>query len=308
MKICHVITANPKKSIGGTPLVVSKLAGFFRADIIYGRGIGIFKTFIYPFFIPFLLYKKKFDVIHIHDTEGYGCVFFPGLMKKTVYTAHGLWDAYIEKMKPGGLAKLKLIIAAGMQRSLIKKSAHVIAVSEFVKNEIIRRYRLPDEKITVIYNGVDTKMFRPLKKGNTNTAIVVGDNPELKNLEKAVEYCRNRNMKLFVVGIEGKDDDLVIYLGKIPNKKMPEIYNMTDVLLFFSKVEGHPLVPLEAMACGIDVVASKESNIEIVPRQKDGSYMIKGSVGRKAVAKYDWKNQTAKYKKVYELVVANAKS
>jgi glycosyltransferase involved in cell wall biosynthesis len=172
-----------------------------------------------------------------------------------------------------------------------------------VKNEIIRRYGVPAERITVIHNGVDTGRFRPLRKRKTNTAIVVGDNPKLKNIDKAKEYCRKRKMKLLVVGIDGTNTDMVEYFGKVPNEKMPELYKKADLLLFFSKVEGHPLAPLEALACGLDVIASRESNIEIFPKLMDGSYMIKGRDARKTIMKYDWKKQAERYREVYELVI-----
>ena len=84
---------------------------------------------------------------------------------------------------------------------------------------------------------------------------------------------------------------------------MPEVYNMAGTLLFFTKAEGHPLVPLEAIACGLDVIASKESNIEIIPPERDGFYRIDGRKARRLILKYDWRIQAKKYEDVYNSIV-----
>ena len=156
------------------------------------------------------------------------------------------------------------------------------------------------ENIGIIYNGVDIAKFRPAGRKPKNVAIWVGDNAELKGLSTAIDYARRHKMKIVVAGINGESALDVEYLGKIRPEKMPEIYNKANVLLFFSKAEGHPLVPLEAMACGLDIIASKEANIEIIPQKKDGSYKISGKAARNIVRKYDWHNQAKKYMKAYE--------
>ena len=75
-------------------------------------------------------------------------------------------------------------------------------------------------------------------------------------------------------------------------------------LLFFSKFEGHPLVPLEAAACGLNIIASKESNIEIFPL-RNGMYDVKGSDASRTAKKYSWKNQSRLYMKEFERVMSS---
>ncbi len=301
IKICHVLMLNPQKNIGGTPLVVKELMKRIDSDYVCGVGYGFFRSIISPFFNAIIILTGGYDIVHIHDTQGYVYAMLPKFMrKKMVFTAHGITTGYFDAMKPEGFfQRLKAMTEIFMHKMIIKKSDAVIAVSNHIKSEIIKQYRVDGSKIFVIYNGVDTDKFKPAGKRKINVAIWVGDNPELKQLNKTIDYAKRHRMKLIVVGVNGINTEDVEYIGKIPPEKMPEIYNKANVLLFFSKAEGHPLVPLEAMASGLSVVASKESNIEIIP-MKNNLYVINGRKAREIVKKYDWKIQSKKYAEIYE--------
>ena len=178
----------------------------------------------------------------------------------------------------------------------------VVAVSNYVKNSIIKFYGIDPEKVVVIYNGVDTNKFKPDRnKKKKNVAIWVGTDPVLKGLKSAINYASSKKMKLIVVGMQnpGKESNEIDFKGRIEYNEMPKLYNSADTLLFFSKCEGHPLVPLEAMACGLNILASKESHIEIIPI-KGNFYRIDKRNARNVAKKYDWKIQARKYIKLYK--------
>ena len=301
MKVCHIISKDPLKYTGGISTVVNNLSRYNRSDIIIMK--GPLKIFIFPLLT--LNKIRKYDIIHLHTTQSF--LFVPiakMLGKKIVYTLHGTWLSYFRGLPPKSfLSKKKANLAIKIQKYMMEKSDAVIAVSNFTKKIIVNEYKIPDNKVIVIHNGVDTKYFYSIKKKKTNTALWVGDNPKLKGLDNAIDYCKIHNLKLLVVGVEGENSDKIEFLGKIPYEHMPDIYRKADILLFFTKAEGHPLVPLEAMACGLDVIASKESNIEIVPPQKDGSYKISGKKALKIIKKYDWKNVAKKHTEVYKKVM-----
>ena len=315
MKICHILTADPNNEIGGTPSAVRSLQNSIMStkeiisDVKYGKGFGLIKTIIYPLLNSLFMIKNDYDIIHIHDSQGYWYTFVPKIFrKKIIYTSHGETTYYYEIMKPKGFFKeAKARIAIKIQKRLIEKADIVVAVSEYVKKCIIKYYKTDPKKIVVIYNGVDTDKFKPLKKNKSRNkvAIWVGTDPYLKGLKKAIRYVTRKNMKLIVVGIDQLDNlnnkNNIEVKGKISYEQMPEVYNMADTLLFFSKGEGHPLVPLEAMACGLNIVASKESHIEIIPI-KGKNYFIDSKNARKIAKKYDWKKQTKKYIKLYKSI------
>ena len=127
------------------------------------------------------------------------------------------------------------------------------------------------------------------------------------------------NIRLLVVGITGKDDPEIKYLGRVQPIQMPDMYKMADFLIFPSKYESHPIVPLEAMASGLPVIASSTSNTEVIKNGKEG-FIVSGeaenyakfiekifkkqkqmsSAARKLAVKYAWQNQTKKYFRLYE--------
>ena len=312
MKICHILTANPYKEIGGTPLVAMSIIKCCRqhgieAEAKHGIGVQPFKGFIYPIFLALRLFRNKYDIIHMHDHQGYWYTFLPKrLKKKIVYTSHGETTEYYNSIKPVGIVdKLKARVLIAIQKRLVTQADVVVAVSNAVKENIIKYYGVNPEKIVVIYNGVDTEKFRPRKKikHGKKTALWVGTNAEAKGLEKATIYAQNHGMKLRVVGVKGKSTENTEFIGPVPYGKMPEIYNSANLLLYFSWNDGHALVPLEAMACGLDVIASKESNIEIMPLSKNGTYSISGKKAAERIKKFDWKIQAKKYTELYRKVI-----
>ena len=296
MRICYVLDANPETYNGGTPSVVKNLLRYTGGRIVSGSR-NTLTNLILMLIVPFRV--VRYSIINIHDTQGYFCTFWP-MKKKTVYTCHGTWKNYYRIFPPKTIKeKIRSMTAICLQRRLITKSRKLIAVSENVKNQIVLEYGMDPKNITVIYNGVDTRLFTP---GNHGSGFIwVGDNPELKGLNTAIKYAELKKKRIIVVGIDGKNSYNVEYAGKVLPKDMPKFYRLAKTLLFFSKMEGHPLVPLEAAACGLNIIASRESNIEIFPL-KNGIYNVSGKYATKIVKKYDWSNQSNMYKEEFSKV------
>lgn len=309
MKICFVLNHSPDK-IGGTPFVVKNLRKYIKSDFMAGAGEGIY-LFLSSFATGFKLLFKKYDIVNIQDTQGYFYSILPkSHREKIVYTCHGLWAIHFSIFPSKGiLGKIKAKSAMYMQEKIIKKSDHIISVSYFIKNELIKRYNIDGKKISVVHNGVDTKRFHNMnKKRLKNLALWVGNDPKRKGLDDAIAYAKKHKMKLWIIGIEGKSNDSMKYFGRVSEHFLIEAYNTASVLLFFTKAEAHPLVPLEAMACGLGIIASKESNIEIFPPKSDGNYQITGKKALSIIKKYDWKNQAKQHLKIYEEVYNNEKT
>ena len=136
----------------------------------------------------------------------------------------------------------------------------VIAVSKSTKKDLLEISNIPEEKITVVYEGVG-KEFKP------------------QNIEKINEFKKRLNLpEKFVLAIGGigerrnlksvkqaaSDYNLVITGETIPylsHAELPLLYSSAAVLLYPSFYEGFGLPILEAMACGTPVITSNVSSM-----------------------------------------------
>lgn len=169
----------------------------------------------------------------------------------------------------------------------IKEADAIIAVSNSVKNEILEFFRVPAEKVHVIYNGIG-KEFIPhhdlsrrdyikSKYGIKSRYILfVGNIEPKKNLLRLIEaYSRfikmsSEEFQLVIAGPKAWFYDRVkqhasslglmenvIFTGFVPGEDLPLLYSFADIFTFPSLNEGFGIPLIEAMACGTPVVASK---------------------------------------------------
>ena len=163
----------------------------------------------------------------------------------------------------------------------------IIAISHFTKNEIAKYTGIDDDKITVIHQGVNHEKYHPMDRDDCLKYFKL--NPEKKyilyvasnlphkrvDLAKAVfeeiQKCRDDVMMIKAGYSERLEGNNIISMGWIDEKDMPKLYNCADVYIHTSEYEGFGLPVLEAMACGVPVVAFNRASIpEIVGK---GGYL-----------------------------------
>jgi len=161
-------------------------------------------------------------------------------------------------------------------RRAIARAAALIAVSAALKSELVA-LGAPDEKVTVLRNGVDIALFRPVDRFSARAALgltrptllSVGHLIERKGHHRIIEaMTRLPEFDLLIVGEGPQRDSLaalinrrgladqVRLLGARPHAELPSLYGAADILVLASSREGWANVLLEAMACGTPVVAS----------------------------------------------------
>jgi UDP-glucose:(heptosyl)LPS alpha-1,3-glucosyltransferase len=181
----------------------------------------------------------------------------------------------------------------------IKKSKKLIAISNSVKEDIIKYYNIPEEKIRVVYSGVNLKEFNPEnikykkeireKHGISPDDILllfVGNPYERKGLEfviRALSKIKQKNVKLLVSGRDEPErfQSLANELG-LTNRVIFRVGLFTDVNKYFSAsdifvlpslYETFGLVVIEAMASGLPVIVSNGEFIgasELIEDGRDG--------------------------------------
>jgi teichuronic acid biosynthesis glycosyltransferase TuaC len=168
-------------------------------------------------------------------------------------------------------------IPRGLIQGAIRDAAALVAVSAALKQALVG-LGAPQDKVTVLRNGVETAVFHPPEDraaaraalGLTcPTLISVGLLIERKGHHRAIEAMASLpGYALLIVG-EGPEHarlaamierlglaDRARLLGSRPHAELPKLYGAADALVLASSREGWANVLLEAMACGTPVIAS----------------------------------------------------
>jgi len=169
----------------------------------------------------------------------------------------------------------------------IKKATRIIAVSQATENDLIHYLNIPHERISVVYEGVDHRVFQPIphRRYEEPYILFVGTEHPRKNftgLVKAFSQLKGeprfKDLKLVKVGrAGGQEADFrgqtmgvvdalglvgeVIFTEFISGGELPAYYSGAEVFVLPSLYEGFGFPPLEAMACGCPVVTSNTSSL-----------------------------------------------
>ena len=166
----------------------------------------------------------------------------------------------------------------------IYRSNYIICFSEFTKKEILNYIDIDENRVKVIYHGVDHKLFKVYKDKGLNFELpesfifCAGSIEPRKNLLGLLKAYNNldKNLKnkykLVLAGFKGwnnsdvlelieKNRDNIIYLGYITDEELAKVYNLATIFVYPSFYEGFGLPVLEAMACGTAVITSNISSL-----------------------------------------------
>ncbi len=298
----------------------------------------------------FLKAVKSSSLIHAHGHPYLSSLLAAKLAKRYkkpfVLTQHNtfieynsIWDT-IEKLND---------LAIGKQ--VLKEAQKIIAVSNATRNYVLSLGADP-EKVTVLHNGVDLERFKPNAQMREETRKKLGIHPEetvaltvrrlvYKNgIDTLIEAARtaiqrNRSLVFLVIGtgpdfneVKAKINQLGIgrnfkLAGFIADADLPAYYNAADFFVLPSKSgEGLPLVGLEAMACGLPLVATDVGGIgevlipdygRLVPPRAPEAMAeaildfscwkhanLRENLRKKVEQTYSWDKNVEKLAKIYE--------
>ncbi len=172
-------------------------------------------------------------------------------------------------------------------KARIPRADRIITVSEAMRREALEALDfLPDaaDRLIAIPNGYDSARFHPLPQETTTAYRVARNLPERcvlcvgtieprKNVARLTRAWATLPEPLkaahplvlagpagwfaeYVTETLGRDARHVRFLGYVPTAELPLLYNLATVFAYVSFYEGFGLPPLEAMACGVPVLAS----------------------------------------------------
>lgn len=204
--------------------------------------------------------------------------FIPRYMQLVATLHHSIHDPELRTYKGWLRAAYHRRWIAPIERRVLRRANRVVAVSQFASS--IARQFLCDVPIDVIYNGVDTEMFRPDDEVRSEhkpfQLLYVGSWKRLKgvNLLEPIMRKLGDGFELHYTGGErGKDENSNMpsnmhNLGRLSNQQVASEMRHADALLAPSMTEGHPLVVIEALASGLPIVATRGSSL--VESVRDG--------------------------------------
>lgn len=168
---------------------------------------------------------------------------------------------------------------------ILDKCQRIITVSNFEKDNIIRKLNIEEERMAMIYNGYN-EWFKPLSSpppiGGLEKGFLffLGNTDPKKNTERTLvaysKYLKQSDVKRpllmadldrdYLDGIITRNHienirEKIMMPGYIPNADLPSIYNNAFAFLYTSLRESFGIPLLEAMACGTPVITSNTSSM-----------------------------------------------
>ncbi len=246
---------------------------------------------------------EKLDLLHVHYAIPHATSAYLARQMirkensdiKIITTLHGT-DITLVGLEPSFLPLVKFSI---------EESDGVTAVSRFLKETTLTNYQI-DTEIEVIYNFIDTTLFKPVKNSVMRKKIapngerVLIHTSNFRVVKRVTDTIKVLDLvgkeiptKLILIG-DGPDrsecerlarelnlQDDVIFLGK--QDGIEEILPCGDIFLMPSQSESFGLAALEAMACGLPVISSSVGGLpELNMHNKTGYIAEFGDVERMA--------------------------
>jgi len=245
-----------------------------------------------------LLKSHKFDIIHDNQCLGYGFLLIQQLGIPFVSTIHhplsidrSTWFEYPSDFN----IKMKRILYYPllMQKFVANRMYKIITVSHNAALEINRAFGVNPDNINVIYNGMDSNIFVPVKgvKKKKNGIIFVGNVEDRKKgviyLLKAMTLTKQKVMLTIVdggapnrssvprlidkLGLNGR----VTFTGKIPIESLIKLYSQNEIAVLPSLYEGFGFPAAEAMACELPVITTTAGALpEVVGEHMKTGFLV----------------------------------
>ena len=226
---------------------------------------------------------KKYQPDVFFSTDGFCCL---GTNVKTVVMVHDLAYAHFPEQVSFFVKKFY----QRYQPQYLKKANHVLTVSNFVKNDIVEKIKIPTSKIDVVHNGCND-FFQPLGEISQNKIqkeyaksqsyfFYVGAVHPRKNVHRLIEafdHFKNKTdapHQLLIAGRfawqtgevksaydNAKHQKEIHFLGFVSDEELPKLMASAFALVYPSMFEGFGLPLLEAMNCDVPVITSNVSSM-----------------------------------------------
>lgn len=245
---------------------------------LYKDTIELFKLYSLHKKIAHDIKLKKYDCIFVHPSKFTQAPFLLRFLenKCIYYCQEPLRMAYDMDLSNLSFVKFHKKLYEFIIRKIrkridlknVKSASKVLANSKFSKGFIEKSYHVRAE---VCYLGVDVNVFKPLNIDKSYDVIFIGNKGKSYSLLiDAIDFFKQKPKIKTIFREKGQS---------MSDKDLSVTYNRSKVLVALNKNEPFGLIPLEAMACGIPVIAVGEGGYnESIINNKTGFLIPRDSV------------------------------
>ncbi len=188
------------------------------------------------------------------------------------------------------------------ERRVVANADAIVAATDHERIALERLYGADPERVAVIPQGVNLDIFRPVDRTEARRALGLDNRPmvlfvgrlePLKGPDLLIDAFARLDSDDAILVIVGGDEQAdgyrrelrrrasaagvgrrVQFVGATPQDRLPLYYSAADVCVVPSYHESFGLVPLEAMACGTPVVATRVGGLTATIREGENGYLI----------------------------------
>jgi glycosyltransferase involved in cell wall biosynthesis len=220
----------------------------------------------------FLLKHREYTILEFGNT----CLpFAPGIV-----FLHDIYCEFFPEDFSSIRDKVIRLYNRWQYRLIAKKAKKIITVSNFTRNQIGENYKVPPEKISVVYSSwfhfktiqTDYTVFNNFPALSKPFYFSHGSLSKRKNIKWIIEYARKNPDSLFAISGTSlptvKADELdnyvpqnIILLGYLDDSKVKALMTRCKAFILPSYYEGFGLTPLEALSCGAQIIVAKAASV-----------------------------------------------
>lgn len=234
----------------------------------------------FPVFYPSFLLKamrevKNADVVHVHDA--FYLSSFVAMLCAWWYKKPAVLMQHVEMIKhPSRLVMfVQRMVYATTGAFVFKQSDKIITLNDRV-DQFLLSCGVSKSKLFALPNGVDAETFVPVSRSekmdlrkklglslDKKIALFVGRFVPKKGFDKLIAAKSDSYQIAFAGGENpGEDDERIIFLGKISQMELVEVYQAADIFILPSESEGFPLSVQEAMASSLPIITTNDYGYE----------------------------------------------
>ena len=234
-----------------------------------------------------IISEYNLNRVNIHAGPG-GVLCARKLPVPVIVTCHHTYMQQIRHIR----SQFWKAIFLPFEKRTYRLADRIVAVSEATKDALVKQYKVPEDKVTVIHNAVDTDRFHPLETPkNTHALLYIGRIDKRKGIEfliRSMPLVREQIPDVHLL-VGGKGSDLermktlvsrlhlernVTFLGFVADDQLNELYNRANCVVVPSIFEGFGITVIEALAAGTRVVGTDVDGIREILRRGEFGRLV----------------------------------